>query len=452
VAEDLNLERWLAQDPNRIARVRGHAFHSVITVPLCARETTLGVAVFARHQRREPFDDDDLLLAEEIAARAAVCIDNARRYTHERDTAVTLQHSLLPHRLPDQTAMDVAFRYLPADSQAGVGGDWFDVIPLSSARVALVVGDVVGHGIQASATMGRLRAAVRTLADIDLPPDELLTHLDDLVIRLSDQTDDETDRDGDGSDVGATCLYAIYDPISRHCTLARAGHPPPAIVNPDGTVSFVDLPADPPLGLGGLPFESTELELPEGSLLVLYTDGLIESRDRDVDKGLDDLSHVLTQPTVSLNDLCDNVLKTLLPYRPIDDVALLIARTRALDADHVATWQLPTDPAVVAHVREQAVRQLASWGLEHLSFTTELVISELVTNAIRYAHAPIQLRLIRDRILISEVSDGSSTSPHLRRARTYDEGGRGLFLVAQLSQRWGTRHTPTGKTIWTEQL
>ncbi|MBC9730443.1 SpoIIE family protein phosphatase [Streptomyces sp. TRM68367] len=442
------IAQWAFQAPDRAERVRRYGFHSVLAVPMRARGITLGVATFSRHRRPEPFEQDDLLLGEEITARAAVCIDNARRYTRERRTSLTLQASLLPQRLPPQAAVEVASRYLPASAQTGVGGDWFDVIPLSGARVALVVGDVVGHGVQASATMGRLRTAVRTLADVDLPPDELLTHLDDVVNRLSAEADSAS---GPAGDIGATCLYAVYDPVSRRCILARAGHLVPVLATPDGAVEFIDVPAGPPLGLGGLPFEATEMELPEGSLLALYTDGLIEVRGRDIDEGLDALRAVLARPDPSLESTCDTVLRALLPTRPTDDVALLIARTRALDAAHVATWDVPADPAAVSEARKNACRQLAAWGLDEAAFVTELVVSELVTNAIRYGGAPIQLRLIRDRNLICEVSDASNTAPHLRRARTFDEGGRGLLLVAQLTQGWGTRQTYTGKTIWAEQ-
>ncbi|MEH0472097.1 SpoIIE family protein phosphatase [Streptomyces hayashii] len=443
---------WVAGDPLRIARIRDYGFHSLMAVPLSARGTTLGVVVFARHRRPDPFEADDLVLAEELAARAAVCIDNARRYTRERATSVALQRSLLPQRLPEQSAVEVASRYLPADVRAGVGGDWFDVIPLSGARVALVVGDVVGHGIHASASMGRLRTAVRTLADIDLPPDELLTHLDDLVGLLATEADALGDQEIAG-DVGATCLYAVYDPLARRCTLARAGHPLPAVVTPDGEVELLALPAGPPLGLGGLPFESLEIDLPEGSLLALYTDGLIDSRSRDgdVDDGASRLCRALATPAASLDAVCDTVLADLLPRLPSDDVALLVARTRALEASRIATWEVASDPAAVAEARKRAVDRLEAWGLTDAAFVTELIVSELVTNAIRHGEPPVQLRLIHDRTLICEVSDGGGTAPHMRRARTYDEGGRGLLLVAQLSRRWGTRPGAKGKTIWAEQ-
>ncbi|MEU3552181.1 SpoIIE family protein phosphatase [Streptomyces longwoodensis] len=444
---DPDMEQWLAVDTVRRDRMRAFGIHSSMAVPLRARGVTLGVAVLRRFRRPEPFSPDDVLLAEEVTARAAVCVDNARRFSRERETALALQRSLLPRSLPRTAAVDAASRYLPA-ARAGVGGDWFDVIPLSGMRVAMVVGDVVGHGIQASATMGRLRTAVRTLADIDLAPDELLTHLDDLVVRLSEEAGGE----GSPGEVGATCLYAVYDPVSRRCTLARAGHPAPLMLPPGGAPRTVELPAGPPLGLGGLPFESAELYLSEGSVLAFYTDGLTESRQRDVDAARDDLCAALATPSGSLDETCDRILHGLLPPGgAADDVALLLARTRGLPASQVATWDIPADPALVAPIRKQVLAQLDTWGLGAVSFTTELVVSELVTNAIRYGSHPIRLRLIHDAAtLICEVSDTSHTAPHLRRAKTWDEGGRGLLLVAQLTQRWGSRHTADGKTIWAE--
>ncbi|MFI9808410.1 SpoIIE family protein phosphatase [Streptomyces sp. NPDC052301] len=436
---------WRAQDLERTDQVLEYGIHSLITVPLRAGSLVLGVANFWRSQKPQPFDSEELALAEELVARAAVSIDNARRYTREHSMAVTLQRSLLPRSLPEQGALEIAYRYLPA--QSGVGGDWFDVLPLSGARVAMVVGDVVGHGLHAAATMGRLRTAVHNFSALDLPPDELLGLLDELVGRI-DQ--DETPEDG-AAVTGATCLYAVYDPVSRRCTMARAGHPPPAVVAADGSVEFADIPAGPPLGLGGLPFETTELELAEGSRLVLYTDGLVEDRERDIDVGLDLLGDALRRtPGASPEETCRTVLDVL-PARPSDDVALIVARTRVLGPDRVAEWQVPSDPAAVSQVRGSVTRQLADWGLEEAAFSTELILSELVTNAIRYGRGPIGVRLLRERTLICEVSDRSTTSPHLRYAASTDEGGRGLFLVAQLAERWGTRYTSDGKIIWAEQ-
>ncbi|MEU0072732.1 SpoIIE family protein phosphatase [Streptomyces sp. NPDC006332] len=437
---------WRAQDLERSAQVMQFGIHSLITVPLRAGSLVLGVASFWRSEKPQPFDTEEVALAEELVARAAVSIDNARRYTREHSMAVTLQRSLLPRTLPEQNALEIAYRYLPA--QAGVGGDWFDVLPLSGARVALVVGDVVGHGLHAAATMGRLRTAVHNFSALDLAPEELLSLLDELVSRIDA---DETEEGDTAPVTGATCLYAVYDPVSRLCTVARAGHPPPALIHPDGRVEFPDVPAGPPLGLGGLPFETVDLELPEGSRLVLYTDGLVEDREHDIDEGLELLRGALERADRSPEDTCRTVLDSRLPAKPSDDIALLVARTRALAADRIAEWQVPTDPAAVSEVRASVSHRLTQWGLDELTFTTELILSELVTNAIRYGADPIKVRVLYDRTLICEVFDSSNTSPHLRYAAMTDEGGRGLFLVAQLTERWGTRYTPAGKVIWSEQ-
>ncbi|MEV5759381.1 SpoIIE family protein phosphatase [Streptomyces tendae] len=438
-----------AQNTEDARRMLDHGFHSLITAPLSTGGSVLGVADFWRSEDSRPFDADDLALVSELAAHTAICIDNARRYTREHAVAETLQRSLLPHSLPDQSLVDVAHRYLPA--RGGVGGDWFDVIPLPGARVALVVGDVVGHGLHAAATMGRLRTAVHNFSALDLPPEELLGHLDELASRIDGAQG--TEGDGDGF-TGATCLYAVYDATSGVCVLARSGHPEPALVRPDGTVEYLKVPVSPPLGLGGgMPFETAEVTLPEGSRLVLYTDGLVEDRVRGIDAGLETLRKALARRDRSSEETCQDVLDALLPARPNDDVALLVARTRLLDPSRVAEWDVPEDPAVVAGIRVDVTRRLDAWGLdETLAFNTELVISELVTNAIRYATGPIRLRVLTYHdSLVCEVADGSSTSPHLRRAAITDEGGRGLFLVAQFAQRWGTRYTARGKVIWTEQ-
>ncbi|MFJ4980031.1 SpoIIE family protein phosphatase [Streptomyces coeruleorubidus] len=432
---------WLAQDPEHTARLLDHV-HSLIAVPLLARGVVLGIASFYR--TGSSFGDDDRSLAQELAARAALSIDNARRYTHERTMVLALQRRLLPHGLPDQDAVEVAHRYLPAESD--VGGDWYDVIPLSGARVGLLVGDVVGHGMLSAATMGRLRTAARSFAELDFSPDEVLTHLDNLVGRL-----DREDPDGKGAGViGATCLYAVYDPTAQRCHMARAGHPPPALVHPDGTVSYPDLPAGPPLGLGGLPFDAVEIDVPEGSQLVLYTDGLIEDRHRDVDVVLEQLRTALAHPERAPEETCQAVLDTVAPAHPHDDIALLVARVHALDPGRIAAWELPADPALVGEVRACAMRRLSDWGLDETAFAAELILSELITNAIRHGTGPIRVRLLYGRTLICEVSDASNTAPHLRRAASTDEGGRGLFLVAQLSQSWGTRYLPEGKVIWAE--
>ncbi|QDN63560.1 SpoIIE family protein phosphatase [Streptomyces sp. RLB3-17] len=375
--------------------------------------------------------------------------------TRGHAVALKLQRSLLPGRLPPHAAVDAASRYLPADSGSGVGGDWYDLIPLSGTRVGLVVGDVLGHGLRAAATMGRLRTGVRVLARLDLSPDELLSRLDDLV----EQTAHERGA-GQGPGhlrpqadeaLGVTCLYAVYDPVSGKCSLARAGESVLVVVEPHtGVVDHPELPPGPPLGIGGLPYQSTDLELPPGSLVALFTGGLLQAADSRA-AGLAQLSQVLADCGASLEELCDRAVTTLLPGAVDEDATLLVARTRLLDRNQFTQWELPPDPAAVATIRTAVGKQLRDWGLDDLTFASELIVSELVTNAIRYVGGPIQVRLIRDRTLICEVSDTGHTTPNLRHAANDDEGGRGLFIIAQMTHHWGTRYTPTGKTIWTEQ-
>ncbi|MGW4565783.1 SpoIIE family protein phosphatase [Streptomyces sp. NPDC004561] len=443
---------WREQDPERARAALERGLRSLVTVPLRARGVPLGVVNFYRTEDSPVFEPEDLSFAEELAARAAVAIDNARRYAREHAMAVTLQRSLLPRAQPEQDALEVAWRYLPAE--AGVGGDWFDVIPLPGARVALVMGDVVGHGLHAAATMGRLRTAVHNFSTLDLPVDEVLGNLDDLVARMDDEENTGEAAEGhEGEGVtGATCLYAVYDSVTGTCTMARAGHPEPVLVRPDGTVTCPGVPASAPLGLGGYPFETVELTLPEGSQLVLYTDGLVEDRSRDIDVGLERLRRALDgSGDRTPEETCQAVIDALKPDHCTDDIALLTARTRRFPSSRVAEWEVPSDPALVPSVRARCRETLLEWGLGDTAFATELIVSELVTNAIRYGSPPVTLRLLHGRSLVCEVSDGSSTSPRLRRAATTDEGGRGLFLVAQFAQRWGTRYTTRGKVIWAEQ-
>ncbi|MGW1892430.1 SpoIIE family protein phosphatase [Streptomyces sp. NPDC002004] len=433
--------------PEAPGEARSAPSHHCLFVPLLTRDAVLGLATFRRRSNPDPFGPEEQTLAVELAERAAVGIDNARQYTSQHAAALVLQRSLLPQQLPEQSAVDLAYRYLPADSRVGVGGDWFDVIPLSGARVGLTVGDVVGHGVHAAAHMGRLRATVRTLALLDLDPAELLTRLDDLVAQDSESQSDDGLSD---EALGVTCLYAIYDPVSGRCVWASAGHPPPIVADASGSVALSALAPGPPLGLGGLPYENVDLNLPSGSVVAFFTDGVVEDRRTDIDSGIDRLAQVLSWQRCPVEELCDRALSALPPGPQADDATLLLVRTRRLDADDVTDLELPPDPATVAHARTLTERQLANWGLSELSFTAALVVSELVTNGIRYATGPVMLRLIRDRFLLCEVSDNAHTAPHLRRARRDDEGGRGLFLVAQVSQRWGTRYTSSGKTIWAE--
>ncbi|MFE4333611.1 SpoIIE family protein phosphatase [Streptomyces sp. NPDC056831] len=441
---------------------------STLAVPMVAHDTVVGLVQFSRTKGSEPFGERDRALATELAARAAVCIDNARLYRREHERALILQRSLLPPGDPVAAGLDIACRYLPGNTATEVGGDWFDVIELPGHRTALVVGDVMGRGLRAAVAMGELRTAVRTLALLDLEPAEVLSALDEVARGLGTPGGTSSSdgfgggaqwpsraahksREADLSEVYlATCVYAVYDPVTRRCTFANAGHLPPAVVEPGEPAMLLDVPPGMPLGVGGEPFEEVEVELKEGALLALYTDGLVESRDHPLDEGLDALRGALVEPERPLEDVCDHVLTTLDTRHGEDDIALLMARIQGLPADAVGDWRLPREPRSVGRARELARGRLIAWGLEELVDTTELLVSELVTNALRYGEGEIRLRLLRDRTLVCEVWDAGLVQPRRRRARDTDEGGRGLQLVGLLSVAWGSRRTPRGKTVWFE--
>lgn len=356
-----------------------------------------------------------------------------------------LQRSLLPRSTPAAPGVDVAYRYVPGSSVAEVGGDWFDVLPLAGGRVGFVVGDVMGHGLAAAATMGRLRTAVRTLAGLDMPPDELLR-------RVSELGDDLAPSQAEGW--MATAVYAVYDPSTRRCAIAQAGHPPPVLVEPaiggGSRARLLDLPPGAPLGVGGIRFETTELDVPDGTVLVLYTDGLVESRRHDISTGLERLRSTLARPLDSLEDACDDLLSTMEPGREPDDVALLMARLGTLPSGSTTAWTFPAEASAVRLARRRVRDALAEWELPELTDVTVLLVSELVTNSLRYAHGPIGVRMVRGSSLLVEVSDPLPDPPRERVVTEEDEGGRGLQLVAGASRRWGTRHGPLGKTVWFE--
>ncbi|MFE4688717.1 SpoIIE family protein phosphatase [Streptomyces sp. NPDC056749] len=444
--------------------------HSTLAVPMVAHDVVVGLVQFSRTKGSEPFGERDRALATELAARAAVCIDNARLYRREHERALILQRSLLPPGDPEAAGLDIACRYLPGNTATEVGGDWFDVIELPGHRTALVVGDVMGRGLRAAVAMGELRTAVRTLALLDLEPAEVLSALDEVARGLGTPGGGER-SDGFGAGGGAqwpsraahksreadlsevylaTCVYAVYDPVTRRCTFANAGHLPPVVAEPGEPAMLLDVPPGMPLGVGGEPFEEVEVELKEGSLLALYTDGLVESRDHPLDEGLDAFRQALAEPSQPLEDVCDHVLRTLDTRHGEDDIALLMARIQGLAPNAVGDWQLPRELRSVSRARELARVQLTAWGLDELVDTTELLVSELVTNALRYGEGEIRLRLLRDRTLVCEVWDAGLVQPRRRRARDTDEGGRGLQLVGLLSAAWGSRRTPRGKTVWFE--
>ncbi|MFF9349587.1 SpoIIE family protein phosphatase [Streptomyces sp. NPDC014734] len=302
----------IARDEEAAARLGAVGAHSCLAVPLTARGQVLGALLLLRTRRDpRPFDGEDVVMAGELASRAAVCIDNARWYQHVRGTALTLQRHLLPDRPPQPAGLRIAYRYLPAEAARGIGGDWFDAIPVPQGRTALVVGDVMGHGINAAATMGQLRTATRALAGLALPPDQVLHHLDRLTADLHETT--------------ATCVYAVLDPRHRTYRVALAGHPPPVLLPAGRAPRLLDLPTGAPLGVGGVPFRTTLLELRPGDRLMLYTDGLVETRNEPIDSRLRVLLDLLAAPCASLESACDRVLTALRHPDHDDDVALLVA-------------------------------------------------------------------------------------------------------------------------------
>ncbi|MFE7809564.1 SpoIIE family protein phosphatase [Streptomyces sp. NPDC057430] len=421
------------------------AGHRAILAPLRGRRRVIGAAVFLRRPERPAFEPNDLLVAAQLATHTALGIDKAVLYGREAYIADELQRTMLPDSLPQPTGVRLASRYLPAAETARVGGDWYDAIPLPGSRVALVVGDVMGHSMTSAAIMGQLRTTAQTLAGLDLPPQEVLHHLDEQAQRL-------------GQDRMATCMYAVYDPVSHRITIANAGHPPPILLHLGGRAEVLRVPPGAPIGVGGVDFEAVELDAPAGATLLLYTDGLVESRLRDVWTGIEQLRErlaataQLTGPDHSppLEALCDDVLDMLGPGDRDDDIALLAARFDGIAPSDVAYWFLEPEDAAPGRARRLARRALARWDLEELSDSVELLISEVVTNAVRYAERPVTLRLLRTDVLRCEVGDDSPQLPRQRRARDTDEGGRGLFLVNRLARRWGATRLSGGKVVWFE--
>ncbi|MGW7052512.1 SpoIIE family protein phosphatase [Streptomyces sp. NPDC054887] len=416
-----------------------------ILAPLRGRRRVIGAAVFLRRPERPAFEANDLLVAAQLATHTALGIDKAVLYGREAYIADELQRTMLPDSLPQPTGVKLASRYLPAAETARVGGDWYDAIPLPGSRVALVVGDVMGHSMTSAAIMGQLRTTAQTLAGLDLPPQEVLHHLDEQAQRL-------------GQDRMATCLYAVYDPVSHRITIANAGHPPPILLHLGGRAEVLRVPPGAPIGVGGVDFEAVELDAPAGATLLLYTDGLVESRLRDVWTGIEQLRErladtaQLTGPDHSppLEALCDDVLDMLGPGDRDDDIALLAARFDGIAPSDVAYWFLEPEEQAPGRARRLARRALARWDLEELSDSVELLVSEVVTNAVRYAERPVTLRLLRTDVLRCEVGDDAPQLPRQRRARDTDEGGRGLFLVNRLARRWGATRLSSGKVVWFE--
>lgn len=453
------------------AKDTGRAERSIVA-PLKARGSLLGAVRFTRATQRDEFTLVDLETAEELAARAAVAMDNARLYMRERDTALMLQRSLMPQRFDAVDGTQVAFRYRHGAAGAQVGGDWCDVIPLPCRRVAFVVGDVMGSGLSAAGIMSQFRTAARTLAQLDLSPALVLRELDELARSMSESH-------------LATCIYAVYDPVIGECTLASAGHPPPVLATSGGGADLVGLSPGAPLGLGGQRFEERALTIEPGCALALYTDGLVEGRDRDIESGIDELLGAISKSAPvglgspsgatgfavadgrRLEAACDAAFEALIGPHRSDDATLLIASLGRLPENQVASWVLTSQPTVAARARELVRRCLHEWSAEEavanaddsglsplvgdVADVVELLVSELVTNALRYGRGPIGLRLLRGAdTVVCEVSDELEAAPRLRTVQHGEEGGRGLYLVDQLSLDWGTRTTAHGKIVWFE--
>ncbi|MCX5097476.1 SpoIIE family protein phosphatase [Streptomyces sp. NBC_00365] len=439
---------WLAADPARADVIRRSGAHSLIVAPLALRGQALGVVSFYRHQQEDPFEEEDVALASAVCTHAALCIDNARQFMREWIIARTVQRRLLPHQPATHATVEISPLHLPAPEG---GGAWSDAIALPGARTALIVGDVAGQGIAAAIAMGLLRTAVHTLAALDLQPDELLARLSDTAARLVAARATLPPMDPlNREPLTAGCIIAIYDPVDLTCTIARAGLPEPVAVLPDGTSASLPVPPGPQLAeTGNAPFPATTVSLPEGSTLALGTATLADAVLAPSGPLRPLLDGAGTRP---LPDVCDDIAHALTAGHPTGESQMLLARTKALPQDRVLTLALPADPEAAPIARAAARRQLEAWGVdEETAFTTELIVSELVGNAVRYGAPPLQLRLVLERMLTCEVSDTAASAPQVKHARTIDETGRGLFIIASVAEQWGTRYQAQGKTVWAEQ-
>ncbi|MGW3246474.1 SpoIIE family protein phosphatase [Streptomyces sp. NPDC001070] len=439
---------WTASGPIQADDIGRSGARSLIVAPLALRGRALGVVCFYRHKDEVPFEEDDLEVASAVCAHAALSVDNARRYMREWIIASTVQQRVLPGEPAVQPAVEVSRLHVPGPQG---GGAWSDAIALPGARTALIVGDVAGEGIPAAITMGLLRTAVHTLAALDLQPDELLARLSDTTARLVAARAalppvDPLHREP----LTAGCAIAIYDPVDLTCTIARAGLPAPVAVLPDGTSVNLPVPPGPQLAARDTaPIPAATIPLPEGTTLAMGTAALAA----EVLAPSGSLRPLLDGGgTGSLAELSDTIARTFTDEHRTHETLLLMARTKALPAERVLTCALPEGSEAAPIARAAARRQLELWGLsEETAFTTELIVSEFVGNAIRYGSPPLRMRLILDRTLTCEVGDTAPSAPHVKHARTVDETGRGLFIVASLAEQWGTRYQADSKIVWAEQ-
>lgn len=390
-----------------------------------------------RARKRSSQEDPAPQHARPDESAVAAGPDQARQNESVLELAVALQRSLLPRLSARLPGVEIAYRYLPSNDVIQVGGDWFDAIVLPGKRIGLVVGDVMGHGVASAVMMGQLRTAVQTLAVLGLPPHEVLRHLDEAARRLSDTH-------------LATCLYAVYDPVTRRCTLSNAGHLPPVLARPGEPGRLLEVPTGVPIGVGGHAFDSVEFEIHDGETLVLYTDGLVETPRRDIDEGLEILRAALPVQRVPLEQACATVIDALDTAPREDDAALLMARFHGIPESKVASWTLEPMPVAAGQARRLLRGALARWDLDHLSPVAELLVSELVGNSVRFASRPITLRVLHTDTLTCEIHDDSHTLPVPRTPHPLSETGRGLSIINSLARRWGTNRTDSGKIVWFE--
>ncbi|WP_436771268.1 SpoIIE family protein phosphatase [Yinghuangia sp. YIM S09857] len=414
---------------------------SYLGVPVVSREGK-GLGAFAfSHSKPDIFTERDEQLALGIASQAAAAIENARLYRSVRDTAVRLQRSLLPPELPDIEALEIACRYLPGARGSQVGGDWFDVIPLSAGRVALVIGDVMGRGLAAAAVMGQLRTAVRAYAVMDLPPAQVMRHLNRLMAGMG------------AEDQITTCVYAVYDPWHDSVRWSNAGHLPPALIGADGGVRLLDDDLGVPLGVEGTAFEDADVVFRPCDRLLLYTDGLVERHDVSLTERLQlftaEVGGAARNPD-GVQDTCDRLMGGMLTGREHDDVALLLVRARE-GRERAAALELPPTAKAAREARGFVRSVLAQWRLPGLGEAACSVVTELVANAVEHARTPMELRLgHRPGRLVVQVADHDGRLPRRLSAAEGDERHRGLMIVAALAADWGVRPTDTGKVVWAE--
>ncbi|MEV8593320.1 SpoIIE family protein phosphatase [Streptomyces sp. NPDC052012] len=437
---------WPDLDPRWTRAVREAGAHSLLIAPLALHGAVLGLLTLYRCAGDDPFAAADLDTAADVAAHAALCMDNARRYARDHTIAATVQRRLLPQWSGARAGLETAHVHRTGAGQSC----WYDVIDLPGARTALVVGSVAGDGIDSAATMGQLRMVIRSLAELDAAPDELLARLNECALRLAEERaalppGDPLHREP----LTATCAYAVYDPSTRHCAIASAGHASPLVLSPEGTLHEPDVVPGPELGSADPePVTCTGFTVEEGSVLAFRGGGFLPPPG-PADAAL---RRALAGASRDLTEVSDAMVYALPDPAVGDGAVLLLCRTLSLPADHVTCVELPQDGTSASAARAVIRERCAAWHIDDdTAQAAELIGSELVTNAIRYGAPPIRLRLILSDALTCEVSDTGRAAPRLRHARTMDESGRGLYIVARFAPRWGVRYTEAGKVLWTEQ-